>query len=554
MLGRKAVFMGGSMKKTLRSLFLLFTCMLMLTAYAAAEEKPLKVGLYYGSNALASANLENAVGSGYLLGWFDETTRAFFPIGSLSEQKITMSVSGGYHVQIEETFATFEEAKCVADQFSTGFVTYLNNTYRVRVNTFSSQTEAEIAAGTYTTYSWKDINGAVHSFLSTVVAPGATVVAVKQTTTGQILFEFDCSGAKSLGILPNDGAAGTLTWFKGYKWYGGFEYRRSTGGNINVINVVSLDDYIKGVLPYEMNPAWPLEALKAQAVCARTYALMQTKHYKSYKFDVCNTTECQVYYGANSASALSDRAAEETSGMVMTYAGELIEAYYYSSNGGASESSGNVWLNDLPYLVGKADPYEAMTSIPNYTYTETYTFSQLTQLLQSRGYAIGTVNGAYVSAFTPTGNVAEITFTDTSGKTITITREKCRTVLSTSMFGKTQSIKSMRFTITGGGGVSYYINSAASGVADISGLYTISGSGTVSSIGNGEMTVITSSGTAALAKAQTSTGDGITIIGTGSGHNVGMSQYGAKAMAEQGYTFTDILSFYFTGILLERVG
>lgn len=70
---------------------------------------------------------------------------------------------------------------------------------------------------------------------------------------------------------------------------------------------MDIDDYVKGVLPYEMSPSWPLEALKAQAVCARTYALLQTKHYKSYKFDVCNTTDCQVYQGANLASDLTDQ-------------------------------------------------------------------------------------------------------------------------------------------------------------------------------------------------------------------------------------------------------
>ena len=195
-----------------------------------------------------------------------------------------------------------------------------------------------------------------------------------------------------------------------------------------------------------------------------------------------------------------------------------------------------------------------MVAIPNYTYTETYTFAQLTQLLQSKGYAIGTVNGAYVSGTTLTGNVSELTFTDTTGKVLKISKEKCRTVLSTSMFGKTQSIKSMRFTITGGGGNNYYVNSAASGVSNVSGLYTISGNGTVSSYCGTNTYVITSSGMSLLEQPQTTTSDSITIVGTGSGHNVGMSQYGAKAMAELGYSFIDILSFYFTGINLERVG
>lgn len=542
------------MRKRLRALILLLICCCAMTVCASAEGNILKVGLNYGSNALSSANLQNEIGSGYLVGWYDEVTREFVYVGSLTDIKITMKVLDKCHVQIDETFNTFEEANHVANQFNTGFVAYINNAYRVRVNSFDTREQAEGAAGTYTTYVWYDLYGGVHPFFGAAVTPSATAVTVIDTTTEKVLFQFDCSGAKSLGVLPNGGADGTLTWFKGYKWYGGFEYRRSTGGDINVINVVNIDDYIKGVLPYEMSTSWPLEALKAQAVCARTYALLQTKHYKSYKFDVCNTTDCQVYYGANKADAMTDRAAMETAGIVLTYGGEMAEAYYYSSNGGASESSENVWTNAIPYLVGKIDPYEGMVAIPNYTYTETYTFAQLTQLLQSKGYAIGTVNGVYVSGTTLTGNVSELTFTDTTGKVLKISKEKCRTVLSTSMFGKTQSIKSMRFTITGGGGNNYYVNSAASGVANVSGLYTISGNGTVSSYSGTNTYVITSSGMSLLEQPQTTTSDSITIIGTGSGHNVGMSQYGAKAMAELGYSFIDILSFYFTGINLERVG
>ena len=86
-------------------------------------------------------------------------------------------------------------------------------------------------------------------------------------------------------------------------------------------------------------------------------------------------------------------------------------------------------------------------------------------------------------------------------------------------------------------------------------VFTISGNGEINSYVDGETYVITSSGTTILEPANTKpVGNGITITGTGSGHNVGMSQYGAKAMAEQGYTFEDILNFYFTGIYLERMG
>ncbi len=543
------------MKNYLRSLLLSLCCFLSLTAFASAAEDTLKVGLNYGNSALSSANLQNEIGAGYVLGWFDENTRDFVDVGYLMDTKITMTVSGGHRVQLEQTFATFEEAEHAASQFDDGYVAYINNEYRVRIGNFGTREEAEMAAGTFTTYDWYDMYGTMYPFIGSAISPSGTVVTIVITNTSDTLFQFDCSGAKSLGILPNGGAEGTLTWFKGYKWYGGFEYRRSTGGNINVINVVPVDDYIKGVLPYEMSPSWPLEALKAQAVCARTYALMQTKHYKSYKFDVCNTTDCQVYYGANNANELTDQAAIETAGLVLTYGGALAEAYYYSSNGGASESPENVWTSTLPHLVGKEDPYEAMISIPNYAYTETFTFSQLTQLLQSKGYSIGTVNSANITRTTPTGNVAEITFTDTAGNALRITKERCRTVFSTSLFGKSQSVKSMRFTIAGGEGNNYFVNSASTGIAAVSGLYTISGTGIVTNYSGSDTYVITSSGTQPLEQKSTTNSEGsITIVGTGSGHNVGMSQYGAKSMAELGYTFEDILKFYYTGIELGRIG
>ena len=529
-----------------------------LTVSARAAEDTLRVGLNYGGSALYSANLQNFQGSGYYLGWFDESTRDFVQAGYLEEEKISMTAdgtiyisggsyyasrpgrvdatAGGYHFQLDEFFPTFEEARQTAERIGDAFPALINNQYRVRAGSFTSREEAEAAAATYATYGY---TGAVSS-------PSATAVTVTVTTTSTILFQFDCSGAKSLGVVPDGGGGKALTWFRGYKWYGGFEYRRSTGGNLNVINVVDVDDYVKGVLPYEMSPAWPLEALKAQAVCARTYALLQTKHRDSYRFDVCTTTDCQVYQGANQASALTDRAVEETAGMAAMYGGKYAETYYYASNGGASESSENVWSMPLPYLVGKEDPYEGTISIPDYVYTMTYSYSQLSALLKSKGYSIGTVSSAYVSRTTPTGNVAEITFRDTAGKTVVITKEACRSVLET---------KSMRFTISGGGsGGSWQVNPSGGALSSLSGAYTVTASG-VSAYEGGDAYVITASGVSRLQKppAVSGSGSGITISGTGWGHGVGMSQYGAKAMAELGRTYEEILHFYFTGITIGSV-
>ena len=117
-----------------------------------------------------------------------------------------------------------------------------------------------------------------------------------------------------------------------------------------------------------------------------------------------------------------------------------------------------------------------------------------------------------------------------------------------------KNVPSLRFTITGGtgGGSGYAVNSASGTLSTLNGASVISGSGTVSRLEGEEHSAISSSGTSDLTGGSGSRGsasrDGITVTGTGNGHNVGMSQYGAKAMAEQGHDYIDILEFYFTGI------
>ena len=549
------------MKIFLRTFFLCMLTMVTLTVSARAAEDILKVGLCYGEHALYSAGMQNVRGSGYRLGWFDEQSRAFHQIGQLAQERIavtaggtiyvsggkycqsrparTDAVLGGYHVQLSAAFPSFEEAAQAARQLPDAFPAFVDGRHRVRTGSFTSRSAAEAAARA--AFSWTDGSGAVRSAGGSAVGPSAAGVTVTDAASHTILFSFDGSGGRHLGIQPDGGGERAETGFNGCTWYGGFEFRRSAGGNIDVINVVELDSYVKGVLPYEMSPSWPLEALKAQAVCARTYALLPSRHYDSARFDVCATTDCQVYRGTGLASDLTDQAVEETAGVVAMYGGKYAETYFCSSNGGASESPENVWSGAVPYLVGKEDPYEGTTDIPDYAYTVTYTYSQLSRLLRDKGYSIGTVCGAYVSRTTPSGNAAEIIIRDTAGRTVKLERQDCRWVLGA---------KSMRFTISGGGG-GLFVNDGRSPLAGLSGAYLLSGSG--SSAYSGEAAyAVTASGTSRL-QPSAAAGNGITITGTGWGHGVGMSQYGAKAMAELGKPYEEILDFYFTGITLERI-
>ena len=373
---------------------------------------------------------------------------------------------------------------------------------------------------------------------------GAGGIAVTVTGTGQVIYS--CSRS-TLGVMPLDSGGDPITWFKGNRYRGGFEYTLS-GGGLQVVNVVNLEDYVKGVVPHEMNGSWPLEALKAQAVCARTFACSADKH-AAYGFDVCAAVDCQIYSGVGSSTALSDRAVEETAGQCLWYGGELAEAVYHSSNGGATEDVENVWGGTLPYLKGKVDPFEAQTTIPNYNYTVTYTAEELTWVLQNSGYDIGYVTDIYIAERSALGNVTKLVFTDSSGKTLTMTGQSCSTAFYSTTLGK--NVASLRFTVSGGSGGGYFVNGTSS-LKTLEGAAVLSGSGTVSTLGKGTYKAVTSSGTVTLESADSASagGDVFVITGTGNGHNVGMSQYGAKAMAELGYGYQEILQFYFTDITI----
>jgi stage II sporulation protein D len=310
-----------------------------------------------------------------------------------------------------------------------------------------------------------------------------------------------------------------------------------------------MDDYVKGILPYEMSPSWPLEALKAQAVCARTYTLSATgsKHQNQH-FDICNTTCCQVYRGLNNASDATNQAVDETSGVYAWYNGNLAQTFYYASNGGASEDVRNVWngSTSLPYLSGVVDPYETgmESTIPGYHWSVSFTSDKLTSLLQSKGYACDTIVELKVTQYTSMGNVFSIAFIDSSGTSFPFSRERARTILG---------LKSMRFQISGSASdAMYYVDDNGKTLSDMSGIWSIGENGTTSQLSESTgLYVITSSSTDPLHSSSVSGSGLFTVTGTGNGHNVGMSQWGAYAMAKQGFTYDQILKFYYTGIDLN---
>lgn len=142
---------------------------------------------------------------------------------------------------------------------------------------------------------------------------------------------------------------------KGYisakkRWYRGGMIVENRKGELVVINDLPLEDYILGVVPSEMPSKWSYEALKAQAIAARSYAIANRGKRASRGYDLKDTPEDQAYGGASSETYSTNKAVIETKGIVVTYNRKVIPAYYSASAGGHTVNSGQVWNKDLPYL------------------------------------------------------------------------------------------------------------------------------------------------------------------------------------------------------------
>lgn len=155
-------------------------------------------------------------------------------------------------------------------------------------------------------------------------------------------------------VLASDDEGKAPVRFNERPYRGRIEVFTNTRGSLTVVNVVGLEDYVRGVVANELSPGgYPaLEALKAQAIAARTYALRNRGQFVSQGFDLLPTTRSQVYRGLSSEHPLSTRAVDETRGLIVTYNGEPINALYTSTCGGRTEDAGNIFNEAVPYLRG----------------------------------------------------------------------------------------------------------------------------------------------------------------------------------------------------------
>ena len=340
-------------------------------------------------------------------------------------------------------------------------------------------------------------------------------------------------------------------------WLGSRRYRGRLqllvrGGQVQVVNHLGIETYLTSVVGSEMPHKWPLPALQAQAVAARTYALRQRG--KAGDFDVKATVSSQVYRGVESETPSTIEAVESTRSLVLVHAGRLINAVFHSSSGGATEPSGEVWRNQLPYLVSVADHDQHS---PVHRWNKRFDDDELRDLFRE----IGGVKRLQVLKTSSTGRVRTARVQGPHGSLVLTGRElRKRLGLKSTMVQFELINGSVGSSTASSTAPTQTVSQSVSRAAPpLIGLWQDSASGpdTTSSRSSRLASLLPPPppplpqlNPSAFNRPRLDVREGELVLeasGQGFGHGVGMSQWGAHGLALQGADFRQILLHYYRG-------
>lgn len=506
---------------------MLLVVLLCSLSYMTLGANPslIKVGLLSVYNNASSINLSSD--EAMMIGYYEE--EGFVKIGSLPSECITiMKVSSQYY-DSGNLYYSYDEALNAA-QVSGGIPTYIED-------------------GLFAVYSKVDNGNAVsNSIVRYVVTDpnGNELLIFSQASRSLVFRGYDQnSGLFLTGVGANK------------KYRGAIGIAGTTG--ITPYNIVDIEEYLYGVVPGEMAASWPEEALKAQAVAARSIAIYQYNRYLSAGYNVVDTTATQVYGGYTKEDSRTNAAVNATKGQTINYNGKVAEALYFSTSGGMTESAVNVWGNNINYLLGVVDSYETEPAQP--AWSRRITLSEVNKCLTNEGINIGQAQGIQIISRTPSGRVQEMKILGSSGSHM-VTLEEVRTFFSgtsggslkSRLFGFTEDILGTNESSSSSGKKVTVLSAYGTTTAQVDDLVATNGYRT-SNLGT-SMVAQSSTDTAIIVgdshdnsnlQGETVWGD-FTVYGKGFGHGVGMSQSGAKGMAQAGFDYISILQHYYTGI------
>jgi len=252
-------------------------------------------------------------------------------------------------------------------------------------------------------------------------------------------------------------------------------------GGLSAVNVVELEEYVQGVIKDEIPAAWPTEAAKAMAIVARTYAVYQRAQQSGSLFHVRSTTASQMYGGATGEDPRTTWAVQATRGQLLLFDGQPISAFYHSCSGGATEDAADIFGARFSMIIGVEDPFSG--ACPHALWLQRLTVRQVEEALGRAGFPVSRVTGIQELVRSRTGRILQIAVQHARGSLV-LDGRKFREALGNEL------IRSMDLEVRVDAG-------------------------------------------------------GFTFVGRGWGHGVGLSQWGAKEMADLAYTHQDILAFYY---------
>ncbi len=342
-----------------------------------------------------------------------------------------------------------------------------------------------------------------------------------------------------------DTVSGANVLYVGKRGYRGYiEVGNYGTSKLTAVNIVDMNDYLYAVVCSEIYPSWHADAIKAQVLAARSFAyyyVTREHKYKNKPYDLTDNTDSQVYKGFNYEDSRVIKYVDETGNQMIYYDGKVIPAFFFAGSGGATESIENVWSVKIPYLVSVPDLYE--NEPEKKPWVKKYTKYEIKQKLANRGMGVGEVYAIEVTGKTESGRVSSLTIKGSAGQVV-LKKEKIRYVLglnsrkfelitASNCLDKTVAVVSADGTTTTTSYNAAYVLSAE-------------GAKQVSS-GKEQVIVATSKNLENTPLIGCGVGEFI-FAGTGWGHGVGMSQAGAKGMAENGFAYTEIVKHYYTGV------
>ncbi|MCX8095678.1 MAG: SpoIID/LytB domain-containing protein [Caldisericia bacterium] len=423
----------------------------------------------------------------------------------------TFRVRVGIFISINDALKYYDylKEKIQGKEF---FINFENGKYALEIGDFKSNEERE---------TFKLINKLYLIFMENVDISGFYIffgserlkIQLKKNELNGIIFE----------IYPQNDFVKVNN-----RKYRGYIYLYVNFSTSYIINKLNIEDYLKGVVPSEMPASFNIEALKAQAVAARTYALSRIKEKNIY--DVTATPLTQAYLGVDKENEKTTLAVETTKNEVITFDGKIIEALYHSTSGGYTENNENVWFSTpYPYLRGVESPYEDKS--PHYSWTQTFTNYRIQMLFkkyfkQNNLYDIGEIIGFEVIKRGVSPRVVEI-------KVIGMYEDL---ILTGPQFQSILGLKSTWFDFEF---KVYRFNHLYSivNMVDKLPLFKSSFDGLVKKFEDFEYNI----------QDIRRRWDIVVFKGKGWGHGVGMSQWGAQGFAENGLNYINILKHYYTG-------